>query len=223
MTGARKVAVLWLVAVAGLAVPLADADLAFGDDYTFGESGTWDYVRGTWELTEEGLSNVGGGERRLLQDLGLLPDEYVVEFSAKLDQGKGWGIWFGADLDDRNRVSGLGFQYDPGYGSGKYLLRNWSSNRESVTARSSLSVEYGVFHDYRLEVGADYFRAFEDNALVLSYNGALDHAGNLLGLRTWSNSEATFRSPAGRGPAVPEPTSFILIAGGIVLLTTRRR
>lgn len=211
--------VMTLLAGTGLA-GTASAATVYWDSFQSGPPSEWVVSEGSWEWTPLGLSNDASGENRVFLDALSGLEQYAVSVSAVLDQGNGWALFFGADLDGKNRVSGYTFQYDPGYGGGAYLLRDWSKNKESVLASVAAPLDLGVGHDFQFDVTATSFRAVQDGVEVLSFDGALSPAGDLLGFRTWSNSDATFANF--QLASVPEPSCAALLAGGSLLLMVRR-
>jgi fructan beta-fructosidase len=214
------------LALLGSAVASVEADYLFSESFTTGLSNEWQTTQGKWTSDETGLSNSKKGENRIFIVIPKL-DSFRIDLTASLEQGKGWGIWFSSSLDEKYRVSGYNFQYDPGYGSGAYLLRRWQKNRESVIAAEMEELDFGTFHDFNLVVSPTSFQAFQDGELVLSYAGKLDTSNSTLGLRTWSNSQATFQDltiGAGSFTAAPEPASLLMLTGaGIALVGIRRR
>ncbi len=170
-----------------------DPAVLFSDSLRDGQSDHWNVTRGRFAWGETGMSNDRGGENRAFLDVPVDSASYQVDLAANLEKGKGWGLWFGAGLDERNRVSGYTFQYDPGYGRGAYLLREWSNDRESVLMPVYADLDTGNFHEFTFDVSEGNFTAYQDGNAVLSYEGDLTPAGDLVGLRTWSNTEVEFR------------------------------
>jgi fructan beta-fructosidase len=150
---------------------------------------------------------------------------YLVSFSAMLDNGPGWGLFFNSRVDRSNRVSGYTFQYDPGYGRGAYLLRRWVNNRESVIKAVSASLDYDVSHTFTLDITPGSLSISQDGGEVLAYTGNLPVQGDVLGFRTWGSTDATFQNvavqSAGVAGSVPEPTTLCLLGLGGLLLVRR--
>ena len=200
----------------------ADGEVIYANSVSSGEAPGWTTTHGEWAWTTAGLTNAVPGENRIFLDVLSDVTEYEVSLAATLDAGNGWGLFFGADLDDANRVSGFGFQYDPGYGGGAYLLRKWQSNNESVLAAQFAGLDLHVEHDFALTIAPDSFCVYQDGVEVLSYDQELAPAGSLLGLRTWTTSEATFSDFA--VSSVPEPASLlVMMVGTVVAFGSRRR
>ena len=178
----------------------------FEDALRGGPGDNWNVTAGQWNWSEDGVNNAKSGENRLFADALGDRTDYQIKLSAALDAGKGWGVWFGASLDSKDRVSGYTFQYDPGYGSGAWLLRRWENNNESVIAQVDYNFDFGSYHDFTLDVTDTGFNAYQDGELVLSYEGDLPSDGNFVGLRTWSGSQARFHSfSLSDLPTVPTP------------------
>ncbi len=218
---ARRIALLAaLWAAPTLATPIYSSSLQSGPEFG------WHTTHGRWDWTADGLTD-GPGENRIFLDVLNGLSEYEVTVSVSLLAGKGWGLFWGAGLERGDRVSGYTFQYDPGYGRGAHLLRHWTESRESVLVAVPADLDRGSFHNFRFKMWDRGFRAFQEANLVLAYDGPLPPSGDLLGLRTWSNSEAVFRDlTVGRPPSaapVPESCTMLLMLAGVGLLGWQRR
>ena len=212
-----------LLAPVLMALP-ASASTIYYDSLQRGPAPGWHATHGRWHWTDQGLVS-SHGENRIFLDVLDDESEYKVDFSADLLKGKGWALFWASSLDGRKRVSGYSFQYDPGYGAGAYLLRQWQKNRESVLLAVPADLDQGVFHDFAFTIGSDGFRALQDGRPVLSYDKPLEPSGDLLGFRTWANSQAVFRNfnVATQTTPVPEPGTLLLLALGAAMYPRRRR
>jgi len=220
MFGTRRILIAAVAVLLGAGAS-ARSELIYADSLTSGETSSWTTTHGEWAWTTEGLTNAAAGENRIFLDVLSDVTEYEVSLAATLDAGNGWGLFFGADLDGADRVSGFGFQYDPGYGGGAYLLRKWQSNSESVLASQFAELDLHVEHDFALMIAPNSFRVYQDDVEVLSYDQELAPVGPLLGLRTWSTSDATFSDFA--VSSVPEPASMVLMMAGVIVAFRGRR
>jgi hypothetical protein len=82
---------------------------------------------GNWAVTGSGLSPKNPGEHQLAFGDPQWAD-YTLMINATLDSGPGYGIYFRADGE--KQISGYCFQYDPGYGSGEFLVRKVIDGKE---------------------------------------------------------------------------------------------
>jgi hypothetical protein len=211
---ARILIAIVVCVVTVLTAAPAAGEAIYAQDLRSGPLSEWVLDRGTWTWGPHGLSNASHGENRIFLDLARDIPEYEINLAACLSQGQGWGLLFGAYLDDHDRLSGYGFQYEPQFHGGAYLLQEWMANGKNMLERVEAALDSDVFHDFTFHVTPDAFLAFQDGDLVLSYEGELPAAGSLVGLRTWSNSEATFRDVSIQ--AIPEPPAFLLLLAGAV-------
>jgi hypothetical protein len=207
------IAIIVCVALVLTAAPAA-GEAIYAEDLRSGPLTEWVINRGTWTWEPDGLSNAGYGENRIFLDILRDIPEYEINLAASLHEGKGWGLFFGANLDDHDRLSGYSFQYEPQSRNGAYLLQDWMVNHKSMVERIDSTLDLNVFHEFTFHVTPAAFRAYQEGDLVLSYEGELPAAGSLVGLRTWSNSEATFRDLSIQ--AIPEPPTFLLLLAGAV-------
>ena len=153
----------------------------------------WEVVKGKW-YPEDGKLCGGPGEGQIYTDVGA--SDYVINLSgATLEKGDGFGIFFRAD--NYKKVDGYSFQFDPGYGSGEFILREWAHGREfSPFARQKPSGSFDwheVVHDVRLEVSGDTFTVYVDDELVVQGSDSTYTEGGV-GLRTWDGTKVCFDS-----------------------------
>jgi type II secretory pathway pseudopilin PulG len=160
---------------------------------------------GNWETTAEGIRPANPGEHRLAFGDPQWTD-YTLTLNATLESGPGYGIYFRADGE--KQISGYAFQYDPGYGSGEFLVRKVIDGKEqSPFQRARFPEGYAVYNQAReisittrgtattIRVDGAVVFEFEDDAF----------ASGMAGLRTWSNTSAVFHevqvsTPAGSTP-----------------------
>lgn len=206
--------------VIATAAAAAGADEIYVDPMT-SDSGAWNVTEGRWIHDAAGMSNDRGGENRAFVDVLNGATSYAIEFTATLHMNKGWGIWLSTGLDAQDDATGYTFQYDPGWSPDSYLLRRWVDDSESVLMQNDLDVEYGEALDFRLEVDGDVFRAYQDGQLVMATNSITSHDGNLIGLRTWAGSRATFSNF--NVTTIPAPPGAIAIASLALVTCLRRR
>ncbi len=156
----------------------------------------WD-ERGTYMEVIDGEYVMGDGgwhgqQRTFAGDPGWT--DYTVRMTANMEQGNGYGVFFRTTNTDNN-TEGYIFQMDPGYGSGAFLMRRWTDDREeSPFARAWADPGYdwyGEDHDIQVEVSGDSFNAYIDGELVLSGNDDTYASGGI-GMRTWSNTQVSF-------------------------------
>ncbi len=154
-------------------------------DFDDGNLDEWNTTRGDWEVVDGELHDTRDGENRIWLDEAA-GDNFEVHLTARIEDGNGFGIWMAEDTDS---VSGYSVQYDPGYGSGKLLLRRWDNNSESVIAAVDFD---GDWHS----VERDFTVRVEDNVFTLEIDGEtyfeIEHGEfghSQVGLRTWHQTE----------------------------------
>ena len=187
------------------------------------DSGAWNVTSGSWIHDADGMSNAGNGEHRAFVDLLDGATSYAIEFTATLYEDKGWGVWLSTSLDAQDDATGYTFQYDPGWTPDSYLFRRWENDSESVLSQVDLDVQYGQALNFRLEVDGEEFRAYEEGQLVLATNTMATHDGNLVGLRTWAGTEATFSDFTVTTIPSPPAGAVVIAALGIVTCLRVRR
>ena len=207
----------------------AFGSLIYQDSLNGDNSNNWNATRGGWDFSDSGLSNTKKGENRIFTDIQVGSDPYTIEFTGNLFSGNGWGFYFGADLASDNKVTGMNFQFDAGYGGGAYLLRKWVNDKESVVARYQTSLDLNSDHDFVLNISSTGFTAFQDGIEVLKYSGDMNLAGSMIGIRTWSASQSGFSDltvsdlTAGTRSAIPEPATVALVAVGALGILRKRK
>ena len=161
------------------------------DDFTGDALSDWEIVKGKWH-PEDGKLCGGPGEGQIYTDIGA--SDYVINLTgAMLEKGDGFGIFFRAD--NYKKVDGYSFQFDPGYGSGEFIMREWAHGNEfSPFARQKPSSSFDwheVPHDVRLEIKGDTFSAYIDDELVVQGSDSTYAEGGI-GLRTWDGTKVCF-------------------------------
>lgn len=201
------------------------AGVIYASSLRTGADAAWRASRGDWDWTPGGLSNAKHGENRIFLDLENPSASYAIHFSAELNRGLGWSLFFGAALDSRNRVDGFSFEYDPGRPYGEYLLHDWNGDHEHTLRSVSGNLDFGAFHDFTLEITPTLFRAWRDGQAVLAYDGPLTPAGTLAGFQTRGNSEALFKDfsiVTDGAAAMPEPLPLLLAVGPAFFFLRRK-
>ena len=162
-------------------------------DFEDGDELEWYQARGRkWNVEDGEYCVDGGGEHRSFTGDEDWTD-YAIELQARLDKGKGFGIYFRATNPDK--VNAYCFQYDPGYGKGAFLFRKVENGREKrplVTAWLSEEYDwYSSSHKIRLEVVGDTYTAFVDGEQVAQLiDNSYKHGA--IGLRSWDSSRVCF-------------------------------
>lgn len=160
----------------------------FSDD--FNNLSAWQIVMGKWQ-TKDGELMGGPGEGRIFHSLSQ--SDYVITVSgAVLNQGNGYGIWFRASNVDK--VNGYTFQYDPGYGSGAFIMRKWVNGNELTpfaVARAAGYNWYNTPRQVQIVVRGNTFTAYIDGKQVLQGTDSTYTSGGI-GLRTWNNTTTRF-------------------------------
>jgi len=166
----------------------------FSDDFS-GDLSNWEFLRGNnWSQENEQLCVGRGGEHRALA-LDSDATDYTVAVDALLTRGNGYGVYFRASTDDLGRLQGYIFQYDPGYGSGQFLYRQWVNGYErSPFARGAPPAGFewlGTERHIEVVVQGNTFTARVDGETVLVAQDDAWTSGQA-GLRTWDGTDVCF-------------------------------
>ncbi len=164
----------------------------FSDE--FANLNNWQIVNGNWR-TENGELVGSGGEGRIFRELNQR--DYLINIpAANLDRGNGYGVFFRA-TDVRN-VDGYTFQYDPGYGSGAFIMRKWVNGNELspfAVATAPASYNWNTNRSVQVAVKGNTFTAYVDGKQVLQGTDSTYSQGGI-GFRTWDATTAHFGSVA---------------------------
>ena len=181
-------------------------DTYFTDNFKEGDF-NWKKVVGKyWNIDDEALTigkeGVWGGEHRIFSGSEDWTD-YTIEVDANLKEGWGYGVYFRAtDIENANAYV---FQYDPGYGSGAFILRKITDGKESppfaVTyfdkspfkkeSNDNKSWWYDTIRKVTIEVKKDQFTVYIDGKKVVKGKDS-DYSSGMIGFRTWNQSYGTF-------------------------------
>jgi prepilin-type N-terminal cleavage/methylation domain-containing protein len=147
---------------------------------------------GNWETTNDGLGPRNPGEHRLAFGDRQWTD-YTLSINATLESGPGYGIYFRADGE--KRISGYVFQYDPGYGD-EFLVRRVFNGKEEKAPfqRAKFPEGFSVYDQSRelsITTRGNITIIQVDGATIFEFQDDTFTAG-MAGLRTWSNTSATF-------------------------------
>lgn len=213
---------------------IANATIYQADFGNFDSSDNrWNITNGSWSNHIEGVQNDGSSYRNWLfiNNLTLGTDSYTVSATATLNSGYGWAVFFDGQLNDSGAYSGLTLQYDPGWGDGAIILREWQDNQEAYPKTISWFDEqfnaFGTSHSLTVErAGADVTVYLDEQ--VLFTESISEPAGGLLGLRSWANSEVVFQSlqatdDINGSAVVPEPATIALLGLGSIVLIRKKK
>ena len=167
----------------------------FSDDFT-----NWHPLAGdkNWKITngeDPELCFSGRGEDGLLAN-GSEGTDYTVSVDANITGGNGYGLYFRASQNENGRLDGYTFQYDPGYGSGQFIMRKWVNGYEMWPPFAAAPAPAGfqwhnVERHIEVSVDGDRFTATIDGEEVLIGQDATYSKGEA-GLRMWNSGRACF-------------------------------
>lgn len=150
----------------------------------------------------------GSGERRVLSR-NVDAKDATVKVDASLTNGQwGYGIFVRSSIDDKGRLSGYSFQYDPGYNF-KFIVRHWAGDTEHsipfAVAAAPSGFNWAGRHTVAVTVRGNTMSATVDGKTVLTvadlagtikktevYNGLPIPTGGRVGLRAWLSSQVVF-------------------------------
>ncbi len=207
---AKKLAVIALAAALFAAAATADPVPIYSENFDDGIADDWEVTGGIFDVTDGVYTSwIGYGYTFHENPAG---DDFVINLRARLDRGWGYGIFFRADAEAR---SGYTFQYDPGYGSGKLLLRRWEDGNESVLYQADFEEDwYGMWRDIAIRAEGDNIVVNLDGAEVFNVIEDEFH-GSDFGLRTWGLSKTAFDDISianiGHSTGIPEPGTLPMV------------
>lgn len=196
MVGVRLDAVFCQI-VGGLGVNTGQGcalsnQVTFSDDFSK-DAGLWNFLKGNWKLCNGRLCAASDTESRAFAKNSDGSD-YTISADAILDKGNGYGIFFRAS--GGKNFNGYSFQYDPGYGGGKFIMRKWVNGTELwppfATASPPSGYRWsGVERHVEITTSGNTFTAKIDGQTVLTGKDSTYTSGQA-GLRVWTPSQASF-------------------------------
>ncbi len=157
-------------------------------------------MRGSASIYDQVVALDNGGETRVFSTRQFDSQDMVLAADANLQSGKGYGVWFRATATGNAAdVSGLTFQYDPGFGN-RFLVRQWYGGKECSTPIASTQMPAGlsIYGSHKIVVAAqgdtlyatiDGERLFDlpslSQAIAGNACGYPTPSGTMVGLRTW--------------------------------------
>jgi prepilin-type N-terminal cleavage/methylation domain-containing protein len=172
--------------------PPAEESMPLLLTHEFDDMASLNPILGAWEVVDGRLVPKGGGERRLAFGEEDWTD-YTVLVNAEINSGSGYGVYY--RIDGKSNTTGYIFQYDPGYGSGEFLVREvFNGKEQSPIQRTPIPEDFPVYnqsHTVSVKVAGDHHVIQIDGVTVLDFTDDTFDAG-MTGLRTWSNSEVSF-------------------------------
>ncbi len=164
----------------------------FSDD--FNNLNNWKIISGNWAVKNGHLCG-GPNEGRIFANVNSTGN-YVINLNgATLSKGNGYGLYFNSS--NYSAVNGYDFQYDPGYGSGAYLLREWYQGNElspSATVYAPKGYNWNQSHNIQMIVSNNTYTAYVDGTKVYQAADSTYPSGSGIGLRTWDSTQVCFDS-----------------------------
>lgn len=162
--------------------------------HEFYSSSDWTIAQGGFTINNGVITNTKTGENRAFTKDYTGTDYSVNIDIAQLQSGSGYGVWFRTDPSASKGLNGYTFQYDPGYGSGEFIMRKWvNGNEQGPFARiSAKGYNWNDPHNVKVNVVGNTFTAYIDENPVLTGKDSTYTSGTA-GLRTWDSTNATFQ------------------------------
>ena len=150
-------------------------------------------LMGGWEINGESLVPTGPGENRLsFGDESW--EDFELRLNAEITSGKGYGIYYLSD--GKEDISGYCFQYDPGYGSGAFLVRKVEDGKEqSPIQRMWIPENFPVYnqsHEISVSIKDNNHVITVDGVEIFSFQEESFTSGSA-GLRSWGSSAVSFQ------------------------------
>lgn len=166
------------------------------DDFS-GGSENWSGVNGqpapgNWKFKDGQLCGAGGANLFNSCSMeSMQATDYTIHLEdVVLNKGNGYGVYFRTALGQGNQYNGYTFQYDPGYGSGAFLMRKWVNGKElppfAVASAPNFDF-YGELHDIDVIVSGSTYTAKIDGVVVLVGHDSSYTSGGA-GLRAWDST-----------------------------------
>ncbi len=163
----------------------------------------WKVLRGSASIYDQVVALDNGGETRVFSTREFASQDMVLAADAHLQTGKGYGVWFRASATGTaSDVTGLTFQYDPGWGN-KFIVRQWYQGKECSNPIASTPMPSGlsIYGSHKIVVAAqgdtlyatiDGERLFDlpnlSAAIAGNSCGYPAPTGTMVGLRTWTGT-----------------------------------
>ena len=158
----------------------------------FNDLSGWNSIFGpnSWKVVNGYLTNTSVGDERIMA-YGDLPNDYVINTTAQLVSGNGYGVMFRLTQMGSN-YGGYSFQIDPGYGN-KFVLRKYSTNGTEISTPIAVSnppagFNFNAFHQVSVSVVGSTYTMYVDGVKVMTATDSTYTSGGA-GLRTWSTSQ----------------------------------
>ena len=176
------------------------SSMLFSDDFG-GGADRWHslYRRDKNWITTDGddpeLCYKGRGSDGLLANNSDGSD-YIVSTDANLTSGNGYGIYFHTNENEKGRINGYTFQYDPGYRGGQFVMRKWVNGYKLWPPFAAAPAPKGydwhnVNRHVEIDVKGNVFTASVDGEEVLVGQDDSYLEGGA-GLRVWNSGQACF-------------------------------
>jgi len=161
-------------------------------DENFNDLTGWKAIFGpnNWKIVDGYLTTTSSGDQRIMESTNL-PSDYVINTSAQLLNGGGYGVMFRL-TQSGNKFGGYSFQLDSGYGN-KFVLRKYTSNGSEVktpiaVANPPAGFDFNAPHNVTVKVVGNNFTMLVDGTQVMTASDSTYTSGGA-GLRTWWTSQ----------------------------------
>lgn len=168
----------------------AESSIIFSDDFT--SLANWKSIYGpnNWKITDGWLTTKSSGDQRLMAQTNL-PADYVINATAQLLSGDGYGIMFRLTQSGAN-YGGYSFQIDPKYGN-KFILRKYAANGTEISkpiaiANPPAGFNFNAVHDVQVSVIGSTYTMSIDGVQVMTASDSTYLSGGV-GIRSWATSQ----------------------------------
>ena len=151
-------------------------------------------LSGKWRVNEGSLApdEKEGVEHRLSFGENTWKD-FELRTNVTLLSGSGYGVYYRGDGE--KDITSYIFQYDPGYGSGEFIVRKvYKGKEDGPFQRTPIPDGFPVYyqsHEILIIVLGDKHVIYIDGQIILSFSDDTFGQGSA-GFRTWNRSQVAF-------------------------------
>jgi len=203
----------YIVTVSGEAADGTETEIArkvitMGDDGLL-QASDWEVIRGGSDVTGDVVQFTTGSENRVFSPESATSD-LVMTTAATVSSGDGYTIWFRAEVNLLNLISGYSLQYDPKHAN-RFIVRQWHLGTECPVALARAPFPRGFDkngeHRLALVLSGDSLWVSLDGAELINIASLGEETrgnsckfppawGRRIGFRSWAGASVRFQRTA---------------------------